>query len=118
MALRAGAGTSRGNVVQFQHLDEFGHHLRAMLWVAVDLRSEQFRSLDRLLIGRFSHEAIPNHRPHGQRRLGRRSTCVSGTSRSAALLEVIVVVRGGDRQQLAIHAMPMREKYRRLLPGG
>jgi hypothetical protein len=41
-----------------------------------------------------------------------------GPSRSAALLEVIVVVRGGDRPDLAIHAMPMREKYRRLLPGG
>lgn len=41
-----------------------------------------------------------------------------GPSRSAALLEVIVVVRGSDRSELAIHAMPMREKYRRLLPGG
>jgi hypothetical protein len=41
-----------------------------------------------------------------------------GPSQSAALLEVIVVVREGDRPDLAIHAMPMREKYRRLLPGG
>jgi hypothetical protein len=41
-----------------------------------------------------------------------------GPSRSASLLEVIVVVRGGDRSELAIHAMQMREKYRRLLPGG
>ncbi|MGH3152511.1 MAG: hypothetical protein ACRDOB_17530, partial [Streptosporangiaceae bacterium] len=37
-----------------------------------------------------------------------------GPSRSAALLEVIVLVRGDDRPVLAIHAMPMREKYRRL----
>jgi hypothetical protein len=41
-----------------------------------------------------------------------------GPSRSASLLEVIVVVRGGDRPELAIHAMAMRDKYRRLLPGG
>jgi hypothetical protein len=41
-----------------------------------------------------------------------------GPGRSAALVEVIVVVRGGDRTELAVHAMPMREKYRRLLPGG
>lgn len=41
-----------------------------------------------------------------------------GPSRSGSLLEVIVVVRGDDLPELAIHAMPMREKYRRLLPGG
>jgi hypothetical protein len=41
-----------------------------------------------------------------------------GPSRSASLLEVIVVVRVGDRPELAIHAMAMRDKYRRLLPGG
>jgi hypothetical protein len=41
-----------------------------------------------------------------------------GPARSTSLLEVIVVVREGDRPELAIHAMPMREKYRRLLPGG
>ena len=41
-----------------------------------------------------------------------------GPSRSASMLEVIVVVRGDDLPELAIHAMPMREKYRRLLPGG
>jgi hypothetical protein len=40
-----------------------------------------------------------------------------GPSRSASLLEVIVL-RRGDLRELAIHAMPMREKYRRLLPGG
>lgn len=40
-----------------------------------------------------------------------------GTSRSAALLEVIVLPRS-DRDDLVIHAMSMREKYRRLLPGG
>lgn len=41
-----------------------------------------------------------------------------GPSRSGSLLEVIAVVRGGDHPELAIHAMPMRAKYRRLLPGG
>ncbi|MEJ7763968.1 MAG: hypothetical protein WKF86_00565 [Acidimicrobiales bacterium] len=41
-----------------------------------------------------------------------------GSSRSGALLEIIVVVRGEDQPELAIHAMPAREKYRRLLPGG
>ena len=40
-----------------------------------------------------------------------------GPSRSAALLEVIVLARS-DRDDLVIHAMTMREKYRRLLPGG
>ncbi len=41
-----------------------------------------------------------------------------GPSRSGALLEAIVVVRGDDQAELAIHAMPARAKYRRLLPGG
>lgn len=41
-----------------------------------------------------------------------------GPTRSASMLEVIVVAREGDRPGLAIHAMAMREKYRRLLPGG
>ena len=41
-----------------------------------------------------------------------------GPTLSASLLEVIVVVREGDRPELAIHAMAMRDKYRRLLPGG
>ncbi|MGO9873467.1 MAG: hypothetical protein ACLPVY_06670 [Acidimicrobiia bacterium] len=40
-----------------------------------------------------------------------------GPSRRGSLIEVIVIVRGGGRSELAIHAMPMREKYRRLLPG-
>jgi hypothetical protein len=40
-----------------------------------------------------------------------------GPSRSAGLLEVLTVVRD-DRSELAIHAMPMRTKYQRLLPGG
>ena len=40
-----------------------------------------------------------------------------GPSRSGSLLEVVVIVRGSGRSELAIHAMPMREKYRRLLPG-
>lgn len=39
-----------------------------------------------------------------------------GPSRSASLLEVIVL-RRDDLPGLAIPAMPMREKYRRLLPG-
>lgn len=37
-----------------------------------------------------------------------------GPSRSAALLEVVTIVRA-DAPELAIHAMPMRAKYRRLL---
>jgi hypothetical protein len=37
-----------------------------------------------------------------------------GPSRSAALLEVVTIVRAG-RPELAIHAMLMRAKYRRLL---
>ena len=41
-----------------------------------------------------------------------------GPSRGASLLEVIVVVRRNERPELAIHAMAMRDKYRRLLPGG
>ena len=40
-----------------------------------------------------------------------------GPSRSADLLEVVTIVRD-DGSQLAIHAMKMRPKYRRLLPEG
>lgn len=40
-----------------------------------------------------------------------------GPARSAALLEVVTVVRD-DGSEIAIHAMGMRAKYRRLLPGG
>jgi hypothetical protein len=40
-----------------------------------------------------------------------------GPSRSAVLLEVVTVLRN-DGSELAIHAMKMREKYQRLLPGG
>jgi hypothetical protein len=40
-----------------------------------------------------------------------------GPARSADLLEVVTIVRDGD-SELAIHAMKMRPKYRRLLPGG
>jgi hypothetical protein len=40
-----------------------------------------------------------------------------GPARSGALLEVISIVRQEDRTELVIHAMPMRAKYRRLLPG-
>ncbi|HZJ26642.1 MAG TPA: hypothetical protein VFF40_06480 [Acidimicrobiia bacterium] len=40
-----------------------------------------------------------------------------GPSRSGSLLEVITLVRGEARPELVIHAMAMRTKYRRLLPG-
>ena len=40
-----------------------------------------------------------------------------GPSRSAVLLEVATIVRD-DGSELAIHAMTMRAKYQRLLPGG
>ena len=40
-----------------------------------------------------------------------------GPSRSADLLEVFTVVRGGN-PELAIHAMKMRPKYERYLKGG
>jgi len=40
-----------------------------------------------------------------------------GPSRSADLLEVVTIVRE-DGSELAIHAMRMRAKYQRLLPGG
>jgi hypothetical protein len=40
-----------------------------------------------------------------------------GPRRSGAVLEVITIMRGDDGDELAIHAMPMRAKYRRLLEG-
>jgi hypothetical protein len=40
-----------------------------------------------------------------------------GPSRSAELLEVVTILRDDD-SELAIHAMKMRAKYQRLLPGG
>ena len=40
-----------------------------------------------------------------------------GPSRSAQLLEVMTIV-SADGSELAIHAMPIRAKYQRLLPGG
>jgi hypothetical protein len=40
-----------------------------------------------------------------------------GPSRGAVLLEVVTIVRD-DGSELAIHAMKMRAKYQRLLPGG
>jgi hypothetical protein len=40
----------------------------------------------------------------------------SARTRSADLLEVVTIVRD-DGSELAIHAMKMRLKYRRLLPG-
>ena len=39
-----------------------------------------------------------------------------GPARSAELLEVVTIVRDDD-SELVIHAMKMRAKYRRLLPG-
>jgi hypothetical protein len=39
-----------------------------------------------------------------------------GPSRSGAMLEVVKAVRG-DGSELLIHAMPIREKHKRLLPG-
>lgn len=39
-----------------------------------------------------------------------------GPARSAELVEVVTVVRG-DRLEIAIHAMKMRPKYRRAIPG-
>lgn len=39
-----------------------------------------------------------------------------GPARNAELLEVVTIVRD-DGSELAIHAMKMRPKYRRLLPG-
>lgn len=40
-----------------------------------------------------------------------------GAARSAELLEVVTIVRD-DGSELVIHAMRMRRKYERLLPGG
>jgi hypothetical protein len=40
-----------------------------------------------------------------------------GPARNAAFLEVVTIVRD-DGSELAIHAMHMGAKYRRLLPGG
>lgn len=39
-----------------------------------------------------------------------------GPARDADLLEVVTIVRD-DKSELVIHAMKMRPKYRRLLPG-
>ena len=41
-----------------------------------------------------------------------------GPSGSGALLEVVTLRRGDDWPELAVHAMPMRAKYQRLLPEG
>ena len=41
-----------------------------------------------------------------------------GPDRTGSLLEVVVIDREDNRPELAIHAMAMRSKYRRLLPGG
>jgi uncharacterized DUF497 family protein len=39
-----------------------------------------------------------------------------GPARNAELLEVVTIIRD-DESELVIHAMKMRSKYRRLLPG-
>ncbi len=39
-----------------------------------------------------------------------------GPARDAQLLEIVTLARD-DGSELVIHAMPMRPKYRRLLPG-
>jgi aspartate/methionine/tyrosine aminotransferase len=39
-----------------------------------------------------------------------------GAGTAGALLEVLTIIRD-DGTELAIHAMPMRPRYRRLLPG-
>jgi hypothetical protein len=39
-----------------------------------------------------------------------------GPARNADILEVVTIVRD-DGTELAIHAMKMRRKYQRLLPG-
>jgi hypothetical protein len=41
-----------------------------------------------------------------------------GAARDGSLLEVITLVREEAEEELVIHAMAMRPKYRRLLPGG
>ena len=78
-----------------------------------------------------SMEIHPSARKHGivgedldtqlstqcDRRSGRRTRLYLGPARSAALLEVVAIVRA-DGSELAIHAMLMRAKYQRLLPGG
>jgi hypothetical protein len=40
-----------------------------------------------------------------------------GPGQDAGLVEVVTVVRA-DQPELAVHAMTLRKKYRRLLPGG
>ena len=40
-----------------------------------------------------------------------------GPARNAELLEIATILLDGG-SELVIHAMPMREHYRRLLPGG
>ena len=58
---------------------------------------------------------------HAKRRDGHRppsddTRLYLGPARNADLLEVVTIVRD-DGSELAIHAMKMRPKYRRLLPG-
>ncbi len=40
-----------------------------------------------------------------------------GPDTAGSLLEVLIIDRGQHQSELAIQAMPMRPKYRRLLPG-
>jgi hypothetical protein len=49
--------------------------------------------------------------------LGNSKRLYLGPERSAALLEVVALVRG-EHSEMVIHAMKMRRKYRRMLLGG
>ena len=40
-----------------------------------------------------------------------------GPDQRGELLDVLTLLRADDRPELVIHAMTMRDKYRRLLPG-
>lgn len=40
-----------------------------------------------------------------------------GPARDGSLLEIITVAREGGREGVVIHAMAMRPKFQRLLPG-
>lgn len=66
----------------------------------------------------IADEDIEHAAEHAMNRgSGRRYRLYLGPARNAALLEV-VTIRRDDGSELAIHAMAMRAKYQRLLPGG
>lgn len=43
--------------------------------------------------------------------------CTSGRAATPTMLEIVTIVRD-DGSELAIHAMALRAKYQRLMPGG